>query len=568
MKKTIALILATMMVLSLFVGCGNSTPAETEAPKANASEQKNDTPAKGDTPEETEAVSKEPVTLTVWIRENLRLEDYETNAMTLWLQEHANVELEFSTIPAEDMPTKVNVALTAGAIEDLPDIIIGNNATASQMQEWADAGTILPLTEYYNNPELAVNINEAVERTGVNFVEHMRSPDGEIYGIPQYNQSYGNEYPAKLWLYRPWLDALKAEIPTTTEEFYELLKQVANTDLNGNGKKDEIPVMGGTGAYDLWFEYLMNAFVYAGDSQMRVVEDGKVSVAYNTEEYKEGLAYIQKLMSEGLIASESLTVDVTQFNTLVNSEDPTVFSFAYYGSTMFNDPARRAEWVCIAPLVGPHGVQYATYAPTVAANAQFYVTANCDNPEAAFVVGDLMCSEYIGISQRFGLEGTNWDYPENAENANNYKASIDGFDLYMIAYDDSSFWGGSEITNYSWRQVGPFVRQYAIANGLGVPLDNTNQETINFNAGATLYQTGGWAPKECIPTLIFTSDEQFAISEIQSNLNTYVKEYWAGVLIGNKNLEGDWDAYLQQLEKYGLSDYLDVVQTVYDRMYK
>lgn len=517
------------------------------------------------------AMAEEKPTLTLWIQEDLRIEDYETNAMTLWLEEQLGCNLDFVIQPSSDYKTKVNMALTVGAIEDLPDVILfSKQATDSDIWEWAQAETILPLNEYYANAELAEHINKAIERTGINYPQQITSPDGNLYAIASYNQSYGNEYGDKTWIYTPWLEKLGKEIPTTTDEWYEMLKAVKEGDPNGNGKADEIGMMGTTfdGAYPDYYRWLMNAFVYTGDDHYRTVTDGVVGAAYTTEEWRDGLRYMKKLFDEGLIIAESLTMATEQFKTLINSEDPSTFSICYAAPDMINkDFGRDVEFLCIAPLTGPKGVQYATYSPSVAWPS-FVITANCEQPELAFKLGDLLSSEQIGISQRWGAEGVDWDRPANVADIADYKPSVAGFELSLITYSDGTFWGGTDMTNGSWRQHGPYVRQYGLANGWGTSATKEDKYTDIFNAGASLYQNGGWAPAEVIPKLILTTDESDAVAEIEANLKTYVQESIAAFVTGTKDLDADWAKYLAEFDKIGLEEYLEVAQGVYDRMYK
>ena len=42
----------------------------------------------------------------------------------------------------------------------------------------------------------------------------------------------------------------------------------------------------------------------------------------------------------------------------------------------------------------------------------------------------------------------------------------------------------------------------------------------------------------------------------------------AKFVTGAKDIDGEWDAYLAELDKIGLETYLEVVQVAYDRMYK
>lgn len=564
-KKLAALLIATALSISALAGCGSSKADESSQKETSSAGSVESAATESSEAASTSQENKEPDKLKIWVSEKLRVMDWETNSMTLWLEEQGNLDLEFEVIPSADYKTKVSMALTVGDVEELPDVIIGS-FTNNNVWEYAQAETILPLTDYYNDPKLAVNIMEAFERTGVKYTDLITSPDGNIYGVASFNQSYGNEYPHKMWIYKPWLDALGEDVPTTTEEYYELLKKVSQTDLNGNGKADEIGLAGNAKSFHGYFYYLMNAFVYAGDpTQLKVIEDGVVSTAYTTEEWKAGLKYIRQMFEEGLILSESLTMDDEQFKTLLNGEEPTVFSYCYLA---VNDAGTRKEdYIGIDSLTGPEGVNYATYRPTTP-SVSFLVTANCENPEAAFRLGDLLSSEQIGISQRWGEEGVNWDYAENLKDASEYVAGVDGFDLSIVAYDDSAFWGGSEAQNASWMQTGPYVRQYAIANGLASKPENIDKYKAEANRTSTMYQTSGHNPKEVATVLNYTSEESDEIVDIENSLLTYVNEFKAGVLSGNIDIDKEWDAYLKEIDKIDLDAWLEVVQNVYDRMYK
>lgn len=574
MKKTkfIALLLAMTLCMSMLSACSGND-SENASGNASTEEENKQDETNVESEQKESAESEEDITLTIWVPDSMRIDDWETNSMTVWLEEQLGYDLEIVPLSTGDYITKVNMALTAGNIEDLPDVILGTYGGSTAFSDayvwsWAEAETIVPLTDYYNDPELSANINEAIERTGIDYTKQIISQDGNLYGIASYNQSYGNEYLDKLWIYEPWLEALGKEVPTTTDEFYEVLKLVSETDLNGNGKKDEIGMLGSNETYSSYFKVIMNAFVYTGDPLYRVVEDGVVSAAYTTDEWKDGLKCLKKMFDEGLIASESITMSDDQFDILYYSDDPMVFSFVQAAPGMVTSDTRDGdEYIAIDTLTGPDGVNYATYNPSVAA-ITMVVTANCEHPEAAFRLGDLMSCEYIGISQRWGEEGVDWDYVKNIDDASNYTASVDGFEMSIITYDDGEFWGGTEPTNGSWRQTGPYVREYGIANGWAIATDGTDNYTKHNNEAMTLYQTSGHQPEEVIPKLIYTEEESEIVSEVEIVLQSYVGECLASFVTGTKDIDAEWDGYLAELDKIGLNEYLEAVQSAYDRMYK
>jgi putative aldouronate transport system substrate-binding protein len=225
------------------------------------------------------------------------------------------------------------------------------------------------------------------------------------------------------------------------------------------------------------------------------------------------------------------------------------------------------QYIGAPPLKGPAGVRYATFGPSVA-GIQFMISANCKNPDAAFRVGDLMEREDIGIITRFGEEGVDWDYPANVKNLGDYTPFQPGFPITIVIYDDIRFWGGTGVANASWRQKGPYVRNYAVANGRGVLKNSiTVRNTIQSETDA-MYQNGGWAPKQVIPKLLYTADELNSIKDIQTSLNNYVLEMTSAFLAGNRDIDSSWNAYVAELNNIGLAKFISVNQAAYNRMYK
>src|SRR5699024_315051 len=129
--------------------------------------------------------------------------------------------------------------------------------------------------------------------------EAITAPDGNIYALPQVNECYHCSYSQKLWIYQPWLDELGLEMPTTTDEFYEVLKAFKEDDPNGNGKADEIPLAGAnSGAYVKIDQFLMNSFIYNNyfnNAQHLYVDHGNIEAAFNKPEWKDGLEYLNML---------------------------------------------------------------------------------------------------------------------------------------------------------------------------------------------------------------------------------------------------------------------------------
>lgn len=94
---------------------------------------------------------------------------------------------------------------------------------------------------------------EACAREGLDPAEvlkYCKSPNGGLYGVPSLDLNYGNAYSNRAWICKDFLEALDMESPTTADELYEFLKAVKENDLNGNGKNDEIGIIGSANGWN------------------------------------------------------------------------------------------------------------------------------------------------------------------------------------------------------------------------------------------------------------------------------------------------------------------------------
>lgn len=177
-------------------------------------------------------------------------------------------------------------------------------------------------------------------------------PDGHIYSL-------GKRLPARPktsnqpTINKAWLDRLGLEVPTTLEELEDVLRAFKTQDANGNGDpNDEIPIFGIS-------NYLLLPFGYdAIDSDM-ILRNGEVYYAATSDEYKEGLKWLQKMYAEGLIDPESFTQDDTMKNAKYQAPEASRVGFA---DTWIPD-AQFGQWsdeyIVIEPIAGPDGQAHA-----------------------------------------------------------------------------------------------------------------------------------------------------------------------------------------------------------------
>ncbi len=221
MKKKLSLMLALVLVVSLFAGCG-----KTEAPKTDDKKQEtaaeNKTDAKEDAKTETgkedskqeetanSIVSDTPKTFTIFL--NFNSMPFNSDWM-IWkeIAKETNVSLEgvISQSNANEEEA-FSMMLASGKLAD----IIG----------------LIPLNDLIK--EHAPDLQKVLDNDA-KFRSCATSLDGNIYFIPKNLTLKSAEF---WWIRQDWLDKLNLQVPTTIDELYEVLTAFRNNDPNGNGQ--------------------------------------------------------------------------------------------------------------------------------------------------------------------------------------------------------------------------------------------------------------------------------------------------------------------------------------------
>lgn len=588
--KLTAMLLVVIMSVSLLVGCGakNESSNVSNDENTGVSAESNSGEVSSVATDEdtlafehdanlnepgTEPVCKEKIKLTIGIVQNTNVQDYNTNYYTQMLEEACNVDLEFVLFPATEAAEKLRLMCAAGGA-DLPDIILMKDLNDKQVEEYGSSGMFIDLEPYFENSSyyLAEGIESIKENNGIDILENIRVSDGHIYSVPHYAGSITNPPYARLWLYQPWLDALELEEPKTTEEFENVLRAFKTQDPNGNGIADEIPMLGAEmnkGIGGNLFEGLMGGFIRVNRSRNYMdIVDGKVTVCYNQDAFKEGIKWINSLVEEKLVNPVSFTQDQESFKAIVNQEgDQIVGSFVYLSTSFI--PASHASktgWMLLEPLTGPDGTCTTSFGAVVP-NHRGFITKNCKNQEAAFRVLDIMAREDFSITSRWGIQGENWDYVDDVDLSNpalegktvNLTQTFGGYPASIYEY--VSCW--NQPQNNHWSDVAVAIRSEAITAGYYA--SDMEEGSVNWWLGKNIsaYTKAGGVPITKFP---YTTEEQEEVNELLNGLNTYIGEKIGLWCTGAADIEEEWEDYLATLESLGLSRVLEITNEAYSRM--
>lgn len=516
----------------------------------------------------SEPICKERIPLTIGIKDSSFVIDWETNDMTLRLEELVNADLSFERYPssAAEYQQKLELIVAAGGV-DLPDIVIGA-LSDSIVARYGAEGYFVPLTEYYKNS--ANHINTSLQRLQNDFSRDIKpyftSPDGNIYTIPRYVDTWNNTYFYGLFLYQPWMDQLGLETPASLEEFKDVLTAFKTRDPNGNGKADEIPLLGSTLSgsspttfgYYRYFSFLMNSFIYADDRNYFIsLDQGTMRPAFMTEEWKEGLAYMRELVSEGLLSELSFTMDNEQVEQLLtNPGEILVGGMVNDSNTRWHtDDNRAGDYYPVLPFPNKEGEILPVYMPANPVNT-FFVTMNCAHPEAAFLLGDLFWGEEIALFDRYGEKGIDWVEPEPGEHSDFEEVGLPAIIKPILEF--------GSVQNRMWMDNGPGFRMHEW--GAGQVSLASNPAKSRQSEKTMLYMDYKPADGDWYLEVVLTAEENAENAEPLATMQAYVFESIANFSTGAWNLESDWDKYLTELERIGVKRIVEVYQTAYDRM--
>lgn len=498
-----------------------------------------------------------PTTLEIFIEEVVTVEDFETNAATLWIQEQLGCELDFIVAPTGSAEEKMNVLLNSG---DYPDIFY--RTIPNENLYGVESGLLLDLSDYVANSEVMPNLNHLMEIRPT-LIPQLRAVNGALFTAPHYSECVHCQYSNKMFYNKGLLEAIGKEVPTTTDEMYDVMVAFKAAYPDG------IPYAACIDAQSAPWAFLTNAWTYstlstgaAGNIGLRLHDD-VVESMIDDEEYREALRYIKKLYVEDLLYEGSFTMDTNQLKALLASETPVLFWSATHNVKYVNaadTPELYANQKPLAPLMGPGGAQYTSYYPP-APTPGIAVSASCKNIDLAIRFIDLHYTAEAIWTINEGVRGVNWDWAEEGQ-----KTMLGN---PAIAYRIGEYI--ADIQNVKWepRGVAVDIEEY---QGRPFDADAYDESIAEWGSSFRSIMTNEfYAPYyqdeyQTIPAMKFTSEEEEELSMISVSLVNYIAQSRIGFITGTMDLDKDWDSYVSSLNNMGLQTAIDLYQTAYDRV--
>ena len=523
MKRVLSGALTMALAAGLFAGCGGSSSGTASSAAGSAS-----------------ATGSGRITVRVLKPKAGNEVSLEQMDIFKVMGEKFNIDFEFDNPPLDNFTERLNLVMME---TELPDVIMDMPVT--DVLKYGETGIIIPLNDIIQNdmPNLKAEMDK---RDGVE--KAITYADGNIYYLPMLDEKVSGNIP---YIVREdWLKQLGLERPVTLADWEQYWKLVKETDLNGNGKNDEVPFS----AYEI--ERLRNfctAWGVLDDFYTDPTDGGKVHYGPIEDKYKEAVLWMNDMWNKGYIDQEIVTLDYSSFgaklaqNIVGSFAGPLGGMLAAQNSTM-TASVPDFHVVATEPPKGEAGVQiHSNIDQEPRAVAAATITASCKNVDRVVEWLDYMYGEEGGMLVNMGVEGTHYTM-ENGKPVFN--------DLVMHNPDGLS--PKQAVGTYSFSQsTGPFVLSTNLTSQLDdeAVLEAKENCIIPFLAESKQYVLPG--------TLSFTSEQDAERRAAMADIETYVDEMVMKFITGREPIE-NWDSYVEKVKGMGIENVIGIYQDAID----
>ena len=510
-------------------------------------------------------ITNELVTFDVWM-EGGTDQDWTNNGWLKEVEEMTNIAINIIPSSSADALTKRNLLLASG---DYPDIFLtdwGCTFTQADVMQFGVKEEILvPITDYID--EYGKELSAIFEYNPL-FKTTSTAPNGEIYGVARFSECYHCSAYPKMYIRTDWLEKLGLEMPTTTEEFREVLKAFVTQDPNGNGEADEIGVTGAT-TWNTMLEYCLLGWSFQNtkpDFWLYLDENGEVAFCANTDAYREGLRYIKSLYDEGLIDPAAFSQKDDQEAQTVRQDPKIVGAYVcdHVGMGVSStDYDEYKTYQIMMPLEGPSGFRRQPQNANEGEVQGFHavITDACEYPIAAFRWIDWHLSEDAFVKKGWGKEGVGWEVaPEGTLDLFGNQAKWIRLDTNEAtapeAYAENrayQFWIGP-MADIAERRLA----QLPAVDDVYLPENYEQRITLD-----TVPLTEFIDPVRLPATLFVAEADSDEFNEIKTNLKDFVRKTCVQFIIGERDIENGWEDYLAELNNFKVDRYVEIYSAAY-----
>lgn len=540
MKKTIALLLAIVMVLGL-VACGGETTPDATEPQAG-----NETTASAEQHETTPVApltnaERYPLEGTHNLIIAVTTDIAATDGLFALMADTVGITPEYQVVTKEQAPLLF-------AAETLPDMFFAPHLyelglNVNQVNEYGKAGLLVNFKDYLDQMP---NLKRVYEEHPQWFTA-VEDFDGAFYTIPGISFTLTSSNNHVYFRTDHMAEIGWEKAPSTPEEFTQYLR-----DLKahfGAIDPDYIPFTAYNASQMEYNAQLSRAwfptFGELMENNITVAPDGKTIVAgFTTEQYQRYLKYVKSLMDEGLLDPNCLTA---------NSDIQKAFEIEGHCSVstqMTNIPADKfasglQEISLFTPFVSEYSSTPRWAMPNLAGDWAGMISTKCEDMDAAIAYLDAF---FAPADDPLDEEGKVWS-----------------ISFYLGALDTTWEWieeNASYVTN-----KGSEFKGYSTAPYIGI------WDKVEYRNGAPRYKAKATSENllpyavEIIRPENLTLDEEGVeiYNDNWPDIKTYLDQMNTAFLSGEADIDADFDEFVANLEAMGLNEVLEVYQAALDR---
>ena len=484
-----------------------------------------------------------------------------------WMKQASGLNFDIEQVLTTAISEKKNLMFAA---DDLPDAIIGFNFTPSELVKYGQIeGQLLPLNKYIT-PEIMPNLSKWLEDFPETYAL-ITAPDGNIYSFPKLDvHSPGNE--ERFFWNKNWLAEVNAEVPQTLDECLEILYAMKKAH------PDTYPLGGGAKGNDPR-SYILNAFGFlteegSDEGYGLALKEGELVIPGGTALYKEYLTIMHQLYVDEIINPSFFSMEKTAIESIV-AEDQ-CGAYPSYVYTITPEVEKFQQWTSCVPMTSQWSDARQWLRRKTVYIGGCVLSANYKDAE-------LFCRWLDFLYSDLGAQYC-WDGP--AANNDDCMDLTGGYiidpetnsiafpDVMNGAYENNygfilakNYGLGSCIGNMrtaighpEWRRdqldqifygLEPVSIAYDVTNGDGCFRESIRVALTEFETSDFPYQ------------MYFDEETNLELSDLSAVINPYIEAETAKFITGVRDLS-EFDKYLDELKSLNFDKYLGIYLDSYN----
>ncbi|MCI8520457.1 MAG: extracellular solute-binding protein [Clostridia bacterium] len=480
-------------------------------------------------------------TLNMYTQDDNEYPTQEDTLFNNYIRDNFGIKFVYDRIPRTDWETKTNTYFATG---DSPDVTIGGKEM--NYKAWGNEGYLAPI-DYTKLPNWCALWGDNLDKV----VSLASNSDGNLYYLPTVRQ----EKVQMCWLYRKDIfDALNISFPKTADEFVEACKKIKaqypdNIIISSNGQKKSSL----TGFFQMFW---IPELILQTQSCIDPVTNEFVPYAMASDNAREMYKFVNSLYKEGLIDKEILSIEKDNFYTRCAQNNAFITYNYVYNTDTFNNKTNvngntGANWDWAGNMVTAYPDKgtiykkdplYSNWGPAFSAE----LGADTERFDALLKYYDWCATDEGQLFTSYGVEGESYNMVDGKPEV------ADGW------YHEKDNPEGKKIN----REYGTLTYTFNKYPKLFEELRGNQIEKLYdaYMANDKYYYFDEFPMR-------YTEDEEKRYTDLETALNSKRDEYMARFFMGESDpaSDADWEAYLSDLKKVGLDEFVELQKTVYER---